>query len=67
MSEDLVKTPTPRILAGYLLVVGYPNGDVEYYGPFRTKERAVEYCKAVEDEGKKTRMHIAPVITPYRD
>lgn len=44
----------------YLIVAGKPNGDVAYFGPFQTKDRANEYGSAIEGY----RWHVVPLIVP---
>jgi hypothetical protein len=46
----------------YLVVGGKPNGEVTYFGPFPTEDRAREYGISVTEMG--LRWHIAPLVVP---
>ena len=45
----------------FLLIRGFPNGDVDYFGPFPTKERAEKYAESFDE---KCRWHVKPLIVP---
>lgn len=56
----------PRLISGHLVVIGHPNGSVDYHGPFLNKRRATKYMRAaVSDYSDKHRIHIANLIVPF--
>lgn len=50
----------------YLLIVSLLNGDVKYFGPFKTEDRSKTYAQACErDFDNYARSHIVPLISPF--
>jgi len=49
----------------YLIIVGYINGDVEYYGPFPTEERAVKYGWSIDKDLSPSKWFVKPLTVPY--
>lgn len=45
----------------YMIVASRINGDVDYFGPFPTEDRAKEYAQSFEDY---RRWHVVPLIVP---
>jgi hypothetical protein len=46
----------------YLIIVDHKNGDVDYYGPFQSEGRALEYANALPND---THFHIKTLIVPH--
>jgi hypothetical protein len=50
----------------YILLVGYLNGDVDYFGPFQTEDRATLYAQSVtRDLTNVARWFVKPLIIPH--
>lgn len=49
----------------YLIVMGKMNGDVHYFGPFPTNDRAMEYGKAIDRDYVGARWHVAHLAVPF--
>lgn len=51
----------------FIAVIGYANGDVEYYGPFRSRKRAEVYGALAVVALKGQRFHVAELCRSYND
>ena len=53
-----------RNYAPWVLIVGYPNGVIEYYGEFASKARAEDYALSLNTD-RNPRWHVKEMIAPH--
>lgn len=51
----------------FIVIVGYMNGDIEYYGPFKSRRRAEVYGALAVVHLKGQRFHISELCRSFND